>query len=129
MLRAPYLPFLQAFVEYLLADGVTLRSDSGAVRALTPCVAATALTRRGGSQLPRRTAADPFQALDDSAFSPDDEASEDEDAAGPHFPELEAAIEAAIERLGGAVFPKLNWSAPKACLLLLCATRRCLRFD
>jgi hypothetical protein len=86
----------------------------------------TALTRRGCAQLPRRTAADPFQASDDSAFGPDDEASEDEDAAGPHFTELEAAIEAAIERLGGAVFPKLNWSSPKACVVVL---RRCLRFD
>jgi hypothetical protein len=31
----------------------------------------------------------------------------------PSFPELEAAIAAAIGELGGAVCPKLNWSAPK----------------
>jgi hypothetical protein len=76
-------------------------------------VAPAALTRRSRAQLPRRTAADPYHELDDSAFAPADEESEDEDAAVPHFPELEAAIDAAIERLGGAVFPKLNWSAPK----------------
>ncbi len=29
------------------------------------------------------------------------------------FPELYATIQAAIESLGGAVFPKLNWSAPR----------------
>jgi hypothetical protein len=32
---------------------------------------------------------------------------------GPEFPELVDEIETAIEALGGAVFPKLNWSAPK----------------
>ncbi|XP_051141407.1 uncharacterized protein LOC127258566 isoform X3 [Andrographis paniculata] len=31
----------------------------------------------------------------------------------PSFPELETAVKASIESLGGAVFPKLNWSAPK----------------
>ncbi|KAH6773091.1 temperature sensing protein-like protein [Perilla frutescens var. hirtella] len=31
----------------------------------------------------------------------------------PSFPELEMEIKASIESLGGAVFPKLNWSAPK----------------
>ncbi|GAV69832.1 D123 domain-containing protein [Cephalotus follicularis] len=31
----------------------------------------------------------------------------------PSFPELELKIKELIETLGGAVFPKLNWSAPK----------------
>ncbi|KAL0402821.1 UNVERIFIED_CONTAM: Cell division cycle protein [Sesamum radiatum] len=31
----------------------------------------------------------------------------------PSFPELEMEIKASIGFLGGAVFPKLNWSAPK----------------
>ncbi|KAL6627557.1 hypothetical protein ACP70R_031283 [Stipagrostis hirtigluma subsp. patula] len=31
----------------------------------------------------------------------------------PAFPELEAAVDAAIAELGGAALPKLNWSAPK----------------
>ncbi|KAL6532851.1 hypothetical protein OROGR_013811 [Orobanche gracilis] len=31
----------------------------------------------------------------------------------PSFPELELKIKASIETLGGAVFPKLNWSSPK----------------
>ncbi|XP_024544364.1 cell division cycle protein 123 homolog [Selaginella moellendorffii] len=43
---------------------------------------------------------------------------EDEEDGGeqqqqPSFPELEAEVEASIRRLGGAVLPKLNWSAPK----------------
>ncbi|KAL2490803.1 temperature sensing protein-related [Abeliophyllum distichum] len=31
----------------------------------------------------------------------------------PSFPELEMRIKESIESLGGAAFPKLNWSAPK----------------
>ncbi|XP_059459643.1 uncharacterized protein LOC132189127 [Corylus avellana] len=31
----------------------------------------------------------------------------------PSFPELELKIKESIESLGGAVFPKLNWSSPK----------------
>ncbi|KAK3013205.1 hypothetical protein RJ639_010393 [Escallonia herrerae] len=44
------------------------------------------------------------------------EASDDESeqpSAPPAFPELELRIAESIEFLGGAVFPKLNWSAPK----------------
>ncbi|KAF5397941.1 Cell division cycle protein [Paragonimus heterotremus] len=33
----------------------------------------------------------------------------------PEFPEFEAALSCAIRKLGGVVFPKLNWSAPKVC--------------
>ncbi|XP_010537786.1 PREDICTED: cell division cycle protein 123 homolog [Tarenaya hassleriana] len=40
----------------------------------------------------------------------DDEA---EPTVAPSFPELELEIKDSIESLGGAVFPKLNWSAPK----------------
>lgn len=31
----------------------------------------------------------------------------------PSFPELESQINQSIETLGGAIFPKLNWSSPK----------------
>src|ERR1044072_4105990 len=37
----------------------------------------------------------------------------DETYVPPSFPELELEIKESIESLGGAVFPKLNWSAPK----------------
>ena len=36
-----------------------------------------------------------------------------EDNECPSFPEFNADLAAAIEDLGGAVFPKLNWSAPR----------------
>lgn len=44
------------------------------------------------------------------------EGSEDESEQtppAPSFPELELKIKESIESLGGAVFPKLNWSSPK----------------
>ena len=91
--RSETLPLPPAFVDFLLADGVWLPDDSAA--------------------LPRRAKADPYG---ESEFSEAElaqaEAEEEEDS--PRFPELEALVEAAIERLGGAVLPKLNWSAPKA---------------
>lgn len=52
----------------------------------------------------------------DSIFLPGAPASED--APTYHLPKLTEAINAAIERYG-AVFPKLNWTAPRVCLCLL----------
>ncbi|KAJ1282963.1 hypothetical protein BS78_03G091300 [Paspalum vaginatum] len=47
----------------------------------------------------------------------------------PAFPELEAAIDAAIAELGGAALPKLNWSAPKdATFMSADGTTRCTCF-
>jgi len=59
--------------------------------------------------MPARAPRDPDA---DSAFTVEEEAEEEGGVA--RLPELEAAVEAAIGRLGGAVLPKLNWSAPKA---------------
>ncbi|CAM9408619.1 unnamed protein product [Ectocarpus sp. 6 AP-2014] len=45
---------------------------------------------------------------------------EDEDEQDrPDFPDLHALLSDAIASLGGAVFPKLNWSCPKASLTIL----------
>ncbi|KAK2996491.1 hypothetical protein RJ639_008070 [Escallonia herrerae] len=70
----------------------------------------------------------PHSVLNNDAFpnrihNPDEEedfvvaeGSDDESeqpSAPPAFPELELRIAESIEFLGGAVFPKLNWSAPK----------------
>lgn len=70
----------------------------------------------------------PLSITDDDAFpnrvhKPEDEedfevceGSEDESEQTPpppSFPELEMKIRELIDSLGGAVFPKLNWSAPK----------------
>jgi len=43
----------------------------------------------------------------------DDWSDDEEEQTPPSFPVIEAKIKAAITSLGGKVFPKLNWSAPR----------------
>ncbi|KAG5241981.1 cell division cycle protein [Salix suchowensis] len=48
----------------------------------------------------------------------------------PSFPELELNIKESINTLGGAVFPKLNWSAPKdSAWISTSGTLRCTSFS
>jgi len=48
----------------------------------------------------------------------------------PSFPELELKIKESIESLGGAVFPKLNWSAPKdSAWISTTGSLRCVMFS
>ncbi|KAG4953257.1 hypothetical protein JHK82_038884 [Glycine max] len=55
---------------------------------------------------------------------------EAEASAPPSFPELELKIKDFIESLGGAVFPKLNWSAPKdSAWISTSGTLRCISFS
>ncbi|KAL1526703.1 hypothetical protein AB1Y20_015403 [Prymnesium parvum] len=64
----------------------------------------------------------------DSASSDgsDDNGSVAASAARPRFPEVEQKITDAIAELGGAVFPKLNWSAPKDAAWLLGGNLKCV---
>ena len=60
----------------------------------------------------------------------DNEQWDDEDDAeaadgNERFPELESAITAAIEKHGGACFPKLNWSAPSDAAWVLGGSLKC----
>uniref|UniRef100_A0A803M0V0 Cell division cycle protein 123 n=1 Tax=Chenopodium quinoa TaxID=63459 RepID=A0A803M0V0_CHEQI len=61
------------------------------------------------------------------------EGSEDESeppSPPPSFPELELKIKDSIESLGGAVFPKLNWSSPKdAAWISTTGTLKCTSFS
>ncbi|KAI3940074.1 hypothetical protein MKW92_011011 [Papaver armeniacum] len=86
----------ESFVEYLL-------DDSG------PFLLPESVT--GEDALPRRIhnpeEENDFQVPEDS----DDES--EQPSPPPCFPELELAVKQSIETLNGAVFPKLNWSAPK----------------
>jgi hypothetical protein len=56
--------------------------------------------------------------VEESNF-PDDQDDDDDDSRGaneteqPTFPDFNAQVQAGIERLGGQVFCKLNWSAPR----------------
>jgi len=78
------IPLSEEFVQYLLEDGIRLP-----------------------------------ESVDRGATSNDGDSSgwgdggSDSDDNPPSFPEIEGSIHAAITDLGGAVLPKLNWSAPK----------------
>uniref|UniRef100_A0ACD5VND4 Uncharacterized protein n=1 Tax=Avena sativa TaxID=4498 RepID=A0ACD5VND4_AVESA len=78
---------------------------------------------------------DPVSLLDrdtsDLIFgdSSSDEDDNDDNRLRPAFPELEAAVDAAIAELGGAALPKLNWSAPKDAVFMAAdGTTRCTCF-
>ena len=97
-IRTTILPLSDDFVKYLLADSVFVAADAD---------------------------------HDDSAehLSEDDADDWDSDTAAAdeasRFPELEAAIAAAIRKHGGEVFPKLNWSAPKDAAWVLGGSLKC----
>lgn len=59
----------------------------------------------------RKTDDDDNEDMERSAFEDDDENGDEGEV--PHFPEFSKTIGKAIDRLGGSVFCKLNWSAPR----------------
>lgn len=78
-------PLTSEFVRYLLSDGVVLPGKAPA-----------------------------SQKYDTDSDDEVDWSEADADSTEiPSFPELEEAVSTAIKRLGGRVFPKLNWSSPK----------------
>ncbi|KAM7262545.1 hypothetical protein ACFE04_000228 [Oxalis oulophora] len=98
----------ESFVEYLLVDSELLLP--------------TSVTN--DDALPNRV----FNPYDEEDFQVS-EGSEDESEIPlppPSFPELELKVKKSIEILGGAIFPKLNWSAPKdASWISPCGSLRC----
>lgn len=83
-------PLPEPFVSYLLEDGLFLPRSSEALPSRAP------------------------NLLESHDYLPWAEEDEDDDEPNtPSFPELEAAVRSSIDQLGGSVFPKLNWSAPK----------------
>ncbi|KAH7938251.1 hypothetical protein HPB49_021981 [Dermacentor silvarum] len=79
------IPLTSDFIKYLLSDGVVLPGKAPS-----------------------------SQKYDtDSEDEVDWSEADDDSTEIPSFPELEEAVSAAIKRLGGRVFPKLNWSSPK----------------
>ncbi|KAI9007763.1 D123-domain-containing protein [Hyaloraphidium curvatum] len=87
-------PLPPAFVDYLHADGVFLPLDSNGDP--QPALA----TSDAGSDTSEETCS---EANDGDAWLQNI----------PSFPELEEQISAAIAELGGTVFPKLSWTAPR----------------
>ncbi|KAH6587535.1 hypothetical protein BASA61_006261 [Batrachochytrium salamandrivorans] len=85
-------PLPEDFVNYLNADGVFLPDNA--------------------NTQPQTEYDVDSDTSSESSETPS-EASQDSSSPLPSFPLLDAQITAAIADLGGAVFPKLNWSSPK----------------
>lgn len=90
----------QEFIEYLLEDGIILPPD------YIDEHETSSSNRDGGA-----TRASELPAIDSDVTGYDD----DEEPEDPslRFRDLHLEIYEKIKTLGGAVFPKLNWSAPK----------------
>ena len=90
------IPLPPAFVDYLRADGIILPPDES-------------------STTPAELNEDTLFSSSSSFSSEDGDEEEDDADSDPSqaWPETHAAIAGTIKQLGGAVAPKLNWSAPK----------------
>lgn len=108
--RSEVLALPDSFVAYLSADGIVLPP------------APPGLELRGTD--PRRTAPATEDSYDvvgdvdwddssDDSDDSDDAAEEQDEQEQPGFPELEAAVDAALTRLKDEVFVKLNWTSPQ----------------
>lgn len=93
------------FVEYLLDDGPLVLPDS----------------ENATTQQYKDAEADDS---DDDDWGSED--GDDESATPPSFPDLESKMRQSIANLGGAVFPKLDWSAPRdAAWIAVNSTLKC----
>lgn len=100
------IPLQKEIVEYILSDGIILPSDLN------------------GSDLP-------YERMPDSDFDDTDNEDESEEQAAPQdeypwYPDFHSRVSDAIEELDGAVFPKLDWSAPQdAAFMAFDGTLKC----
>jgi hypothetical protein len=94
-IRSIVIPLEDEFLNYILSDGLRLPAGTN----VSSC-----------AQFDRKCDCDWSSS---SSCHDDDGNSSVGNCKEYSFPELNAKIEAAIHRLGGAVLPKLNWSAPK----------------
>lgn len=129
-------PLPDSFVRYVLGQPISPSNDNDedvdddAATAPPPFLLPKSIS--GRDPLPRTNGShlDPVSSL--SLFdseSDDDEGEDNNDVGQPSFPELESEVECSIATLGGAVFPKLNWSAPKdAAWISTDGTLRCTSF-
>ena len=113
------LPLTSDFVEYLKADGVAVAwgepDDDDDGWGDEEVVGGSA----GG-------AAALYGPASQSLLAAEDDEEAEAQPPAPRFPELEQAVEAAISKHGGAVLPKLNWSAPTDAAWMLGGSLRCI---
>ncbi|KAL5036450.1 hypothetical protein RTP6_004022 [Batrachochytrium dendrobatidis] len=92
-------PLPETFIDYLNADGIYLPSEVN-----------------------HAPLAEYDVDSDTSSEVNQDVSDTEEDTPNPSFPTLEAHIISSITRLGGRIFPKLNWSSPKDAAWITFAT-------
>ncbi|XP_012696801.1 cell division cycle protein 123 homolog [Clupea harengus] len=90
-IKSLILPLPQNVIDYLLDDGTLVVPD--------------------GESLTLQTHNNPSDSEGDDVQWSDDETTET--VIAPEFPDFNAKVLEAINALGGCVFPKLNWSAPR----------------
>ncbi|KAL4223537.1 hypothetical protein ACF0H5_017008 [Mactra antiquata] len=92
--KSHVIPLPPEFIEYLLADQIVLPEQTVAMATADP-----------DSDDDNRSAEDDIDWTTEDSLTPV--------AEPPSFPEFEAILKSTIKKLGGQVFPKLNWSSPK----------------
>lgn len=88
-MRSRVIPLPKEFVDYLKTDNVVLPGDA-------------AMTRESGEE----------NGSDSEEWLALDEDPSERTIIAPEFNEVDSGIKEAMVDLGGAVFPKLNWSSP-----------------
>ncbi|KAJ3057434.1 hypothetical protein HK097_006362 [Rhizophlyctis rosea] len=126
-LKSKALPLTEDFVDYLNQDGLFLPLDSNGLPQPHYEHPTDSDHNSDGEEDDQEWKKE-FEHL--NAAGGADESTETSDTEDdqniPHFPDLETSISSAIEELGGAVFPKLNWSSPKdASWIALSGTLKC----
>lgn len=89
-IKSHILPIPTDFLDYLQADGVVLPEQ---------CVAASGKHDE--------------EDIEGEELDVDWDSADSAETKMPSFPEFEGKIKKIIKNLGGSVFPKLNWSAPR----------------
>ncbi|KAK6349688.1 hypothetical protein TWF696_005967 [Orbilia brochopaga] len=96
--KARVVPLTAGFLEYLREDGIVLPDEN-----LNP----------------------PTRDSDSGVFSNANDDDDEYEDPSYRFADIHEAVKAAIAELGGAVYPKLNWSAPKDASFILGNTLKC----
>ncbi|KAL0925050.1 hypothetical protein M5K25_003357 [Dendrobium thyrsiflorum] len=120
-------PLPDDFLRYILGESAAAGD--------TPPPFLLPISSSGHDPLPRTSPSslDPVSILDSepSSFLNESYSDSDSDSENhaPSFPALESAVNKSISSLGGAVFPKLNWSSPKdAAWIATDGSLRCTSF-
>ncbi|KAI1807401.1 D123-domain-containing protein [Daldinia bambusicola] len=100
-IKSRIIPLSPEFIEYIREDGIILADDDAVEPEDDEWESAPSSFRP------------PVEEVDSDSDSDEDEDEEPKLPPNQRFPELHQAIKDKIAELGGAVAPKLNWTAPK----------------